>query len=265
MRRGAFAWTAGVLVLSACGSTSLAVDPIFIEGRSVASAGDSVIAVTRAGAPGILVRRRRGTEVRTLGANSVKSPVHIQWATGQWYVSDVENGKPFVVALGPDGQERRRISLERHTSTPHQFAVLPDGRIVVESAEGALVALDGDSSSVFTVTDRTAKTGLLVAASGGVLHAVPDRYITLYNQFGHIRWRLEWPWAKTAYISEIAVDPQNRIHALAGVPSDSTFIVYSLSNNSGEIVIWSPASHSATFIVDRLGQIKPDAGKKWFR
>jgi hypothetical protein len=211
------------------------------------------------------VRRRRGNDVRTLGANSVKSPVHIQWQGSEWYVSDVENGKPFVVVLSPTGEERQRIPLDRYTNTPHQFAVLPDGRIVVESPEGALVAIKGDSSSVFTVTDRAAKTGLLVAASGGVLHAVPDKYITLYNQFGHIRWRLDWPWASTAYVTEIAVDPQNRIHVLAGVPRDSTFIVYSLSNNSGEIVIWSPASHNATFIADRLGQIKADNSKKWFR
>jgi hypothetical protein len=265
MRPGAAVRTACVLFLAACGSSPLAVDPIFIDGRPVASAGDSVIAVTRVGSPGILVRRRRGSEVRTLGTSSVKSPVHVQWSAGEWFVSDVENGKPLVVVLSPTGEERRRIPLEHFTSTPHQFAVLPDGRIVVESPEGALVAIKGDSSSVFTVTDHAAKTGLLVAAGGGVLHAVPDRYITLYNQFGHIRWRLEWPWARTAYITEIAVDPQNRIHALAGVPSDSTFIVYSLSNNTGEILIWSPASRRATFIADRLGQIKSDDSKKWFR
>jgi hypothetical protein len=259
------AGTAGLLLLTACGYTPLAVDPIFIDGRSVASAGDSVIAVTRAGSPGIFVRRRRVNEVRTIGASSVKSPVNIQWSGGEWYVSDVEDGKPLIVVLSPTGEERRRIPLGRFTGTPHQFAVLPDGRIVVESPEGALLAIKGDSSSVFTVTDRSSKTGLLVAASGGVLHAVPDRYITLYNQFGHIRWRLDWPWAQTAYVTQIAVDPQNRIHVLAGVPSDSSFIVYSLSNNTGEIVIWSPASRTATFIADRLGQIKPDDSRKWFR
>lgn len=210
-----------------------------------------------------MVRRSRGGEVRELGAGILHSPWHIQWSNGEWYVSDIEDGKPSVVVLSQTGELRRRIALERYTITPHQFAVLPDGRIVVEAPDARLLAVAGDSSSVFTVTERAAKTGLLVAASGGVLHAVPDRYITLYNQFGHIRWRLEWPWARTAYVTEIAIDPQSRIHVLAGVPNDGTFIVYSLSNLTGEVVIWSLPSRKPTFIVDRLGQIKPTEAEKW--
>jgi len=254
-----------LLSLAACGPSALAVDPIFIEGRSVASAGDSLIAITRAGKAALLVRPRSGGKVRELGAGALQSPWHAQWMNGEWYVSDVENGKPSVVVLGPAGDMRRRIALEGVTRTPHQFAVLPDGRVVVESDEGALVAIAKDSTSVFTVTERSSKTGLLVAASGGVLHAVPDKYITLYNQFGHVRWRLEWPWASTAYVTEIAIDPQSRIHVLAGVPRDSSFLVYSLSNSSGEVVIWSNPSHNPTFIVDKLGQIKAADAGKWFK
>jgi hypothetical protein len=256
---------AGLLGLAACGSSTIAVDPIFIDGRSVSSSGDSLIAVTRSGRAGILVRRRQGGGVRELGTASLHSPWHIQWSNGEWYVSDIENGKPSVVVLSQTGELRRRVALERYTATPHQFAVLPDGRIVVEAPEGKLLAVGGDTNAVFTVTDRAAKTGLLVAAGGGVLHAVPDRYITLYNGLGHIRWRLEWPWARTAYVTEIAVDPQSRIHVLAGVPNDGTFIVYSMSNLTGEVVIWSLPSRKPTFIVDRLGQIKPTETEKWVK
>lgn len=252
-----------LLVAAACGGGALAVDPIFIEGRAVAASGDSIIATTRAGHHGIIVRPRRAPDAREVGGDALQSPWQIQWLNGDWYVSDVENGKPFIVVLGADGRLRRRVPLGAHTTTPHQFAVLPDGRIVVESPEAALVALSGDSSSVFAVTERSSRTGLLVGAAGGVLHAIPDRYITLYNEFGHVRWRLDWPWASTAYVTDIAVDPQGRIHVLAGVPRDSTFIVYSLSNQTGEVVIWSNASRQATFVVDRLGQIKEGEAEDW--
>ncbi len=264
MRLRRTARAAWVVTFVACGP-SLAVDPIFIEGRSVSSAADSLIAMTRAGLPGILVRRRRGGEVRELGAGTVRSPVLVQWENGQWYVSDIDTGKPAIVVLSPAGALIRRIPVERYTTTPHQFAVLPDGRIVVEAPDGTLLALEGDTSSVFTVTGHAPKTGLLIAVAGGVLHAVPDKYLTLYNQFGHIRWRLDWPWARTAYISQITLDPQGRIHVLAGVPRDSTFIVYTLSNQTGEVVIWSPPARKPTFIVDRLGQIKADNPEKWVR
>jgi hypothetical protein len=256
---------AGVLlaVLAACDSAGLGLDPIFIEGRSVSSAGDSLIAVTRPGRPGVLLRRRRGGDVREIGGQALRSPSHVQWVMGEWYVSDVEDGRPSIVVLTATGELVRRIPLEGVTTTPHQFAVLPDGRIVVETPTGELLILTGDSSAVFTVTDRAVKPGLLVAASGGVLHAVPDHYLTLYNQFGHIRWRLAWPWASTAYVSEIAVDPQNRIHVLAGVPSDTSFIVYSLSNQTGEVVIWSLPARRPTFVVDRLGKINAAKPEDW--
>jgi hypothetical protein len=177
----------------------------------------------------------------------------------------VDTGKPLVIALSPAGELKRRIPLERFTKTPHQFAALPDGRIVVESPDGSLVAIGGDTSSVFTLTERAVKPGLLVAAGGGVLHAVPDKYITLYNGLGHIRWRLEWPWASTAYVTQIAIDPQGRLYVLAGVPSDGTFIVYSMSNLTGEILSWSPSAGQPTFIVDRLGKMRSDNPGKWFK
>ena len=260
--RAAAAGTAG-LVLLACGGSGLAVDPIFIEGRSVVAAGDSMFATTRSGHTGIIVRHRKKGETREIGAGVLHSPWHVQWMNGEWYVSDIEDGKPGIVVLGPEGELKRRITLAGATRTPHQFAVLPDGRIIVESPEAALIALAGDSSSVFSVTDRAAKTGLLLGAAGGVLHAVPDRFITLYNAFGHMRWRLEWPWARTAYVSEVTVDRQGRIHVLLGVPADSTFRAYTMSNQSGEIIIWSEPSRNPTFVVDRLGQLKRDEAGKW--
>ncbi|MBI4499805.1 MAG: hypothetical protein HY700_01465 [Gemmatimonadetes bacterium] len=251
--------------MAACGTSGQGVDPIFLEGRAVAAAGDSLIAFTRAGHPGILLRNRGTGRSVELGADPVHSPSHVQWMNGEWFVSDIENGKPAVVVLGPAGELRRRLSLERFTQTPHQFAVLPDGRIVVESPDGTLVTANGDSAPVFAMTERGSKTGLLLGASGGVLHAVPDRYITLYNEFGHLRWRLDWPWARTAFVTEITTDPQGRIHVLAGVPSDSSFIVYSLSSQTGEVVTWSKPAREPTFVVDRLGGLKADDAGKWLK
>ena len=231
----------------------------------MASAGDSLIAVTRAGRPGVLVRNRGSGREVELGADAARSPSHIQWMNSEWFVSDIESGKPAVVVLSPAGELRRRVSLERFTQTPHQFAVLPDGRIIVEAPDGTLVTANSDSAAVFAVTERGPKTGLLLSASGGVLHAVPDRYITLYNEFGHLRWRLDWPWARTAFVTEITTDPQGRIHVLAGVPSETTFIVYSLSSQTGEVVTWSQPALNATFVVDRLGALKADDAGKWLK
>ena len=221
--------------------------------------------MTRSGSPGILLRNRKNGKTAELAAGSVRSPSEIQWARGEWFVSDVESGKPALVVLSPTGELRRRIPLERFTATPHQFAVLPDGRIVVEAPDGNLVAANSDSTPVFALNEPGSKTGLLVAASGGVLHAVPDRYLTLYNAFGHLRWRLDWPWARTAFVTAIAIDPQNRIHVLAGVPGDSTFIVYSLSSQTGEVVTWSKPARYPTFVVDKLGSLKATDAEKWLK
>jgi hypothetical protein len=187
----------------------------------------------------------------------------VQWHDGLWYVSDVENGRSLIVMLGLDGQPRGRIPLGRLTETPHQFAILPNGQIVVEGSGGVLVAMAGDSAGTFAITERSAKTGLLIGAAGGVLHAIPDQYITLYNEFGRIRWRTDWPWASTAYVADVAVDAHGRIHVIAGVPRDGTFVVYTLSSQTGEVVRWSTPGPAATFVVDRLGEIRPDDPKRW--
>lgn len=247
----------------ACGPSTVAVDPIFVNGRAVAAAGDSVIAVTVPGANYLLVRRRAGGEPVKVGAGHLQGPVHIEWHGGRWFVSDVENGRAVIAVFGADGALSGRRTLGGLTDTPHQFAVLPDGRVVVESREGSLLALSGDSVATFALTDRSAKTGLLIGAGGGVLHAIPDKWLTLYNEFGRIRWRQPWPWASTAYVSDLVVDAHGRIHVIAGVPRSSTFIVYTLSSQSGEVTRWSTPGPSSTFIVDRLGEIKPDDPRKW--
>jgi hypothetical protein len=265
MPAGRVLHAASLLLLAGCGASSRGVDPVFLEGRAVAAAGDSLIAVTRAGTRGILVRPRRSGHFGELGIGALHSPAQIQWSNGEWFVSDIENGRPALVVLSPAGQIRRRIPLEHFTNTPHQFAVLPDGRIIVESPQGALVTANSDSAPIFALSERGSKTGLLVAASGGVLHAVPDRYLTLYNSFGHLRWRLDWPWVRTASVSAIAVDPQNRIHVLAGVPADSSFIVYSLSSQTGEVVTWSKPARAPTFVVDKLGTLKAADPGEWLK
>lgn len=260
-RRAAHA--AALTALAACGATPLAIDPVFVGGRAVAVAGDSLIALTSPGEAEVLVRHRRTGRTRHLGSGLLHSPMHVQWSDGAWYVSDVDNGKPLLVVLESDGTLRRRIPVQDFTETPHQFAILPDGRIILEAPRRSLVALTGDSVTTFAITDPSSKTGLLIAASGGVLHAVPNRYLTLYNGFGHIRWRLDWPWAETAYITDLSADSQGRIHVIAGVPSNGTFIVYTLSPQTGEVVRWSKPELKPTFMVDRLGKIDSDDPERW--
>ncbi len=262
MTRSRALLVAATITAFAC-SSALAFNPIFIAGRSVSAAGDSLLAVTSSGTTGILVRKRGDT--REFGAAELRSPRHIQWLAGEWFVSDVENGKASIAVFDNGGAFRRRVPLESVTKTPHQFAVLPDGRIVLESPEGALVALQGDSVSVFALSDKSPRPGIVLGAAGGVLHGVPDRNITLYNGFGHIRWRLEWPWASTAYVSEITVDAQGRIYVLAGVPGNGTFIVYLISNQTGEVLAWSAPGREPTFVSDRIGKIKEDKADNWLK
>jgi hypothetical protein len=254
---------AALAVLSACGRGPSGIQPIFVEGRAVATAGDSLYALTGAARPDLWVKNQASGQSRELGSGVLKSPAHAQWHGGEWYVSDVENGKAVIVVLGPDGSLRRRIPLGRHSDTPHQFAVLPDARIVVEGRGGRLIALRGDTTATFAVTGQSSRTGLLIGASGGVIHAVPDQYITLYNEFGHIRWRIDWPWAGTAFVTDLSVDGNARVHAIAGVPSQGTFVVYTLSTQTGEVVRWSIPGRAATFTVDPLGRLEPGKAEDW--
>lgn len=225
--------------------------------------GDSLYALTRSGRPGLLLRNILTGRAREVGAGVLHSPAHVQWLGDEWYVSDVEDGKPEIAVLAPDGALRRRIALTGVTGTPHQFAVLPGGRVVVEGRGGKLVELQGNSVKTFAVTEQSNRTGLLIAASGGVVHAVPDQYITLYNEFGHIRWRIDWPWAETAFVSDLSVDYNTRIHVIAGVPSQGTFVVYTVSTQTGEVLRWSIPGPKATFTVDPLGRLEPDDAGKW--
>ena len=200
-----------------------------------------------------------------IGADVLHNPAHAQWVAGEWYVSDVDNGKPEIVVLTRDGALKRRITLSRWSDTPHQFAVMPDSSIVIEGRGGKLLSLKGETVSTYDTTGAGNRTGLLVAASGGVLYAIPDKTITLYNGFGHVRWRIDWPWASTAFVSDVAVDYNNRVHFIAGVPRDGTFVVYTLSNTSGEAVRWSIPGPKATFTVEAFGNLEPADATQWTR
>lgn len=258
-QRGA-APAAGLLALGllACGPARPALQPIFRNGRAVTTAGDTLLAFTQAGLPGIVVVHRLAQRADTLGRGLLVSPAHIQYQGGRWYVSDVEDGRPFVVVLAADGRLIERVALARFGAVPHQFAVLPDGRLVFETPDGRLLALKGDSLSTFVEARGGPQPGLVIAASGGVLQALPGKHLTLYNQFGHIRWRIDWPWLETAFVTDLTVDANGRIYLIAGIPAEQHFVVYSLSNITGEVVRWSTPGPYASFSVDRLGEIKPD-------
>lgn len=247
-----------LLLLGACGGPRFSGQPIFIEGRAVAYAGDSLMAFTRAGHPFVFVQHRRTGTMDTLGLGDLSSPLHIEYSQGRWYISDVEQGRPSIAVFDSQGTLERKIPLARLAATPNQFAVLPDGRIIVEVPGGQLLALAGDSTTMFTAFRPGAKSGLLIGAAGGVLHAVPDRHITLYNQFGNIRWRIQWQWRETAFISDVSQDANGRVHLIAGVPSEGSFIVYTLATENGEVVRWSIPGPYASFQVNHFGEIRPD-------
>lgn len=235
----------------------------FLDGRAVAPANDSIYAFTARGIPGVLIHHRITHQLDTLGAEELVSPVHTQWVDGEWYVSDVVDGQPWIVVFDSDGTVGRRIDLTGIASAPHQFAVLPDGRIVVEAADGNLIALQGDSVVTFALSEGSQRTGLVVAARGGVLHAVADRLITLYNGQGNIRWRLEWPWDDSIYAVDLSVDHQGRTHLLAGQAAAESFIVFGFAQSTGEVVRWSQEGLSSTFVVGRMGEIFPDSASNW--
>lgn len=247
--------------LSACGPSRPAPQPIFIDGRAVTAVGDTLLAFTRSGLPAVLLLHRRSGAVDTLGLGVLHSPLHTQFIASRWYVSDVEEGRPSLVVFGPDGQVERRLNLTRAGAVPHQFAVLPDGRLVVESAEGRLLALRGDSITAFVDVRGGPRQGLVIAAAGGVVQALPGKHITLYNEFGHIRWRIDWPWLETAFVTDLTVDAHGRIQVIAGIPSERNFVVYGLAVVTGEVVRWSTPGPYASFVVDYLGNITPDTTK----
>jgi hypothetical protein len=179
-------------------------------------------------------------------------------------VSDVIDGESWIVVFDPQWEVEDRIRLDTIATAPHQFAVLPDGRIVVEAPDSRLVAIEGDSITTFALTDSSPRTGLILGALGGVLHAVQDREITLYNEAGNIRWRLQWPWEQEAFVADLALDAQGRMHVLAGREGSNQFYAYSLDRNTGQVIRWSvlPGT-SATFVIDRMGEIQPDLVENW--
>jgi hypothetical protein len=224
----------------------------------VAAAGDTLLAFTRSGSPVVLLLHRLIGAVDTVGRGVLHSPLHMQLVGRRWYVSDVQEGHASLVIFSPQSQMERRLDLTAVSAVPHQFAVLPDGRIVIETTEGRLLALKGDSVETFVDVRGGTRPGLLVAAEGGVVQALPGKHITLYNEFGHIRWRIDWPWRETAFVTDLTVDAQGRIHVIAGIPSEKNFVVYSLAGVTGEVVRWSTPGPYASFNVDRLGEIRPD-------
>jgi hypothetical protein len=256
------AGVAGVLALLAgCDTPTPTVEPIFLAGRVVEPDGDSLFAVTARDAGALVIYDRAGRLRDTLGRGLLRSPDHVQIVGDAWYVSDVDEGRPEVVVLRRDGTLLRRVPLAGIASHAHQFAVLPDGAIVVEGRDGRLLAVRGDSVATFALVEVGRRPSLVVGVGGGVLLAVPDQTLTLYNGFGNIRWRVEWPWAETAFVSGIGVDSHGRIQIIAGVAADDTFIAYSIDPGTGEVVRWSAPETDPSFVVDRLGDVRRAKGR----
>lgn len=260
--RRAYVLLAGaVALLPGCDAPASTFEPVFLEGRAVEPDGDSVFAVTARDVGALVLYDRAGETRDTLGVGILRNPDHVEMQGNAWYVSDLADGRPEVVVLGRDGALVRRVPLAGTAIQPHQFAVLPDGGIVVEASGGRLVVLRGDSIATFAVVEVGSRPSLLRGAGGGVLHAIPDQTITLYNGFGNIRWRVEWPWAETAFVSSAGEDSRGRIHYIAGVAGENTFIAYSMTPGTGEVVWWSEPQVEASFVVDRLGELTPAQGR----
>lgn len=241
---------------------------IYIDGRAVAASGDTLLAFSRQGSNEITVRDRRTGAVYARGVAALTSPHQIEEVGGQWYVSDVAEGRPSIVVFSAGWDVVRSISLDGIASAPHQFAVLPDGRIVVEAGDGRLVFAGNGGDSTFALVERGPRTGLLAGARGGVLHGVPGASVTLYNELGNIRWRLPWPWHEQTYVTDIAVDGQGRVHVLVGEETEfgrSSFVTFQLSPTTGEVIRWSQPGYSATYVVERMGEIRPDSAARWLR
>jgi hypothetical protein len=251
-----------IIFAAACGAPAPDLEPVFVDGRAVAPSGDTLLAITAPGMPGVLLYDRRDGTKRWMGQQELSSPAHVQWSEGHWYVSDVNQGRPMVVVFSPDGGLVDRIDLGSYAVVAHQFAVLPDGHIVVETADDRLVAVRGDSVVTFALIDESPRTGLLVAAHGGVLHVVPHRTLTLYNGLGKIRWRTEWPWVETLFVTDLAVDSRGRPMILAGHEGGDSFVVYGLDAITGEVIIWMEGP-TATFSIRKYGDIQPDDPDHW--
>jgi hypothetical protein len=252
-----------LLAVISCGDPTAQRNLIFVDGRGVAAIGDSMLAITRQGDAAILVRERRTGATYARGSQALTSPHQVQEHGGRWYVSDTRGGEDWIVVFDADWEVVERIRTDTLGATPHQFAVLPDGRVVLEGNDARLLVMSADSIGTFARFEPAQRTGFLSAASGGVLHAVPDRDVTLYNQNGNIRWQLPWQWEEDAYMADLSVDARGRIHLLFGVPGEQTFVCFSLSTPTGEVLWWSQPGPTSTFSVERLGEIHPDNVENW--
>lgn len=261
-----FRTTALVLVLGGIACSGPPRDPlIFADGRAVAPIGDTAMAFAVDDPPSVLRLDLLEHGTDTVGQDILVSPVHVQAVGDELYVSDIRDGDPSIVIFDAEGNAERRIDVGEFTPTPHQFAVLPDKRIVLIGRDQQLVALAGDSLEIFALTEAGPRPSLLLGALGGVLHAVPDRAITLYNGFGNVRWRVDWPWAESAFVTDLAIDALGRLHVIAGITGtgQEQFIVYSLVPQTGEVTRWSQEGPSATFVAQRLGNVVPANLSDW--
>jgi hypothetical protein len=252
-----------LVAAASCGNPTAQRNLIFVDGRGVAAIGDSMLGITRQGEAAILVRERRTGATYARGSQALTSPHHVQELDGRWYVSDTHDGQDRIVVFDAEWEIVNRIRTDTLGATPHQFAVLPDGRIVLEGGDARLFVMGDDSIETFALFEPSQRTGFLSAASGGVLHAVPDRDVTLYNQNGNIRWRLPWQWEENAYLADLSIDARGRIHLLFGVADEGTFVCFSLSTPTGEVLWWSEPGPTSTFSVERLGKIHPDDVGRW--
>ena len=261
MRQLAFAAILAAFTASACEPIP-DNELIFLDGRATAPVGDTLIAITSSELSGVLLFDRRTRTVDTLGFTELDSPAHIQWENNRWYVSDVRDGRASIVVFTAAREFERRLDVDSISGALHQFAVLPDGSIVLETRDDRLVALGTDEISTFALIESSQRTGLLAAAQGGVLHLVPQASVTLYNELGKIRWRVEWDWDDTVFITDISVDSKGRPNVLAGRDGFDGFMVFGFSPLTGEVVRWREGP-GVTFSMDRFGEIEPDSAGLW--
>ena len=69
-------------------------------------------------------------------------------------------------------------------------------------------------------------------------------------------------------MTDIAVDGQGPIHVLVGEETQSgrsSFVTFQLSPTTGEVIRWSEPGASATYVVERMGEIRPDSAARWLR
>ena len=256
--------TSLVLALVGCSGIASTEDLIFVDGRAVAFAGDTLMAFTQQGANEVFVRDRRSGQISAHAGSQLTSPHHIQEFGARWYVSDITDGEAAINAFSERWEFIERVGVDSLASAAHQFAILPSGAVVLEGLDGRLISLHGDSITTFALVETTsARTGMLIAAQGGALHTVPGKTLTLYNERGNVRWRQDWPWHEGAFVTDLSVDANGRVHVLAGEEGTDVFYAFTLSPVTGEAVRWTPASSSATFVVEHLGEIKPDSARRW--